>query len=1022
MRRHADSSFLTTSNHRREWRRAIGIYLVAVLLILATLAALLVEQYRRDVQAADERTAVRADLVAEWVASTFASSEALLQGLATLLEQDALAGMADSPEHLGAWLVSLRDGLSFIDELCLVGPEGRILASTDPAYSPGQQVGELLDYHAALGGGASEELVTPLFRPSGDRFRVVHARRLSGGGIISAQLDLASFAGDLERLSMARGQSTALIDTDMRLIARRPAFSEEGPLERLGKRIEEPLTRDFIDSGADEVQFRTASPLDGEERLYTLQRIGELPFVAVVGEAVEIVLADWLHGLWGRSAIALVVILLGGVVLRHYLNRLSLEAEVRRSVVEREQARREAQSREARLEALVGSIQDTILVFDERRRFVYAHATDPGELVVDAESLRDRHYREVLPVTLADRLDAAFDEMERTGQPVEYDYRMSSQGQHREYHAVLSPLVNLGQDIGGALAVVRDVTEERATEAQLRIAATAFETHLGMLITDAEGNILRINDTFSRITGYREEDVLGKNPRLLSSGMHDATFYRGLWASVLEKGNWQGEIWNRRKNGEVYPEWLTISAVHNAAGELTHYVATFSDLTERKAAEQEIHQLAFYDPLTGLPNRRLMLDRLEGVLRDSYRTRQYGALVYLDLDNFKQVNDTQGHHRGDQLLQTIAERLGRVVREADTLARLGGDEFALLFHDLGREVEAAGIVVERIARKLLGVLQHPILLGDESVAVTGSLGITLIRDQGTGVDEILQQADMALFQAKATGRNTLSFFDPDMQVRLQARARLEADLRQALPRREFRLHYQPQVAAGGAVVGVEAVLRWEHPERGLVSPGEFIPLAEENRLIVVIGYWALDAACRQLAAWATDPQRRDLSISVNVSPRQFRELDFVEQVLAVLAATRAPAERLKLEVTETLFMEERDDARAKMLRLRERGVSFSLDDFGTGYSSLAYLKQLPLDQLKIDQSFVRDLLEEDATAAIVASTIALARSLGLEVVAEGVETRAQHDWLVEHGCRRFQGYLFGRPLPLESLRLDPEAR
>lgn len=560
--------------------------------------------------------------------------------------------------------------------------------------------------------------------------------------------------------------------------------------------------------------------------------------------------------------------------------------------------------------------------------------------------------------------------------------------------------------------------EARATEAELRIAATAFEIQVGMLITDAEGRILKVNEAFTRITGYRQDEVLGRNPRMLSSGHHDARFYARLWKSVLEQGSWQGEIWNRRKNGEVFPEWLTISMVRDASGKVTHYVASLSDISERKAAEEEIHQLAFYDSLTGLPNRRLLMDRLESAMKGSYRSGQFGALLLLDIDHFQQVNDTLGHHLGDRLLQQIAMRFDRVLRDTDTLSRLGGDEFALLLHDLGETEEGAAKDAEHVAHKLLGALQSPIRFEIERVSVSCSIGISLFRDHDTRLDEVFQQADTALFQAKGSGRNTLRFFDPAMQARLQERARLESDLRQALSKDEFLLYYQTQVDSAGKPIGVEALLRWAHPERGMISPGAFIPMAEENRLILPIGDWVLERACRQLAQWATDPATAALTVSVNVSPRQFREPDFVQRVEAILHRTGAPSGRLKLEVTESLFVDERDDARDKMLRLREGGVSFSLDDFGTGYSSLSYLKDLPLDQLKIDQSFIRDLFDDEAVAAIVDSTIALSHSLKLQVIAEGVETGAQRDWLVAHGCHTFQGYLYGPPLPLEAVSLE----
>ncbi len=1015
--------------NRKDRRIAIALYVVGMLVLFATLAGFLFDQHQRDMQAARERTAARADLVAEWVSGIFSVSEAALTGMAEVLEPPQRQRLFGEPllvEQAEALLARRRESLGLIDKVSLIDEGGRVVASSSPRYPPGFDMSGLSFFHLMQAQPSREALVTPLLWSAQERRQmVVLLRRLAGGGMVMIQLDPTVFGQALDRLSLTRGESIAIIDTEMQLVARRPGAGEAGAEEEaggvLGRRIEEPLTQAFIQSGEARTHLRTASPLDGSDRLYTMRRLDDLPFVVVVGEELDVLLSDWSYRAWVRVVVGLLVIGLGGLVLRHYLNRLRLEEEVRQQAWERELARRDARSREARLQALVNSIQDIIFVFDAEGRFTYVHAADPGELMADAASFLQRHYREVLPAPMALQLDEAFEALQRGDGPVAYDYTLHLHGEPRQFHSVLSPLREPGETqgdgAGGALALVRDVTDERATEAQLRIAATAFETHLGMLITDGSGRILKVNETFTRITGYSEAEVLGRNPRLLSSGLHDETFYRRLWRSVLSSGSWQGEVWNRRKNGELFPEWLTLSAVRDAAGKPTHFVATFSDLTERKAAEEEIHQLAFFDPLTGLSNRRLMLDRLELALKDSYRSGQIGALIFIDLDHFKQVNDTLGHHAGDQLLREVAHRYEEVLRETDTLARLGGDEFAVLLHDLGQEPDAVAVIAERVANKLLSVMQTPIRLGEERVSVSASLGITLFRDHETTLDEIMQQADMALFQAKAAGRNTLAFFDPDMQVRLQARARLEADLRQALPNGELRLHYQPQVDDRGRPVGVEALVRWMHPVRGQVSPDEFIPLAEENRLIVAIGYWVLEQACRQLSAWAADSARSALSLSVNVSPLQFREPDFVERVLECLETTGAPANRLKLEVTESLFLEGREEARERMLRLREYGVRFSLDDFGTGYSSLAYLKRLPLDQLKIDQSFVCDLLEDEASEAIVASTIALAQSLRLEVVAEGVENEAQRDWLLAHGCRTFQGYLFARPAPLETLDL-----
>ncbi|TVU91761.1 bifunctional diguanylate cyclase/phosphodiesterase [Vreelandella titanicae] len=559
------------------------------------------------------------------------------------------------------------------------------------------------------------------------------------------------------------------------------------------------------------------------------------------------------------------------------------------------------------------------------------------------------------------------------------------------------------------------IEEREQARAEAQIAAAAFQTHLGILITDPQGIILKVNETFSRITGYSEAEIVGNNPRMFSSGLQNSAFYRRLWKRVIKTGNWEGEIWNQRKNGELFPEWLTISAVYSVEGALTHYVATMSDISERKAAEQEIHQLAFYDTLTGLANRRLFMDRIGTALKELQRHQRCGALLFIDIDNFKQINDTLGHYAGDQVLQSVARRLGQMLRDTDTLARLGSDEFAVLIEGVDSNYAQTTRLAERIAHKLLATLNAPITLAEESITVTGSIGIAIMASNEYGVDDYLQQVDMALFQAKSGGRHGVCFFNPSMQAALLAHVKLEADLRQAQASQQWQLYYQPQVDHHGAINGVEALLRWHHPERGMVSPGDFIPLLESSGLINDVGEWVLEDACNQLARWAQHPQLSKLTISVNISPLQFRDENFLQRVEGVFARTQAPLQRLKLEVTESLFVEARDDARDKMLSLKAKGVRFSLDDFGTGYSSLAYLAQLPLDQLKIDQSFVQQVLESQANAAIVESTIVLAESLNLEVIAEGVETKAQQAWLLAHNCHAYQGYLFGRPVTAEEI-------
>lgn len=575
----------------------------------------------------------------------------------------------------------------------------------------------------------------------------------------------------------------------------------------------------------------------------------------------------------------------------------------------------------------------------------------------------------------------------------------------------------LPNDAGGvvcALFSAEDISARVQAEAALRIAATAFEAQEGMFITDTARVILQVNHAFTEITGYTEQEAVGRNPRLLNSGRHDAAFFTAMTEAIGQDGTWHGEIWNRRKNGQIYPEWLTITAVKDDTGRTTNYVATFTDITSRKAAEDEIRNLAFYDPLTGLPNRRLLMDRLVLALATSARRHRKGALLFVDLDNFKTLNDTFGHDKGDLLLQQVARRLVSCIREGDTVARLGGDEFVVMLEDLSENALAAVNHVEAVGEKILATLNQPYELTSCEHQSSASIGATLFGEHPETIDEPLKRADMAMYQAKAKGRNNVRFFDPQMQAVVTARAALEASLRDALAHGQFLLYYQAQVTDQRHITGAEILLRWQHPQQGIVSPAEFIGLAEETGLILPLGHWVLGNACMQLAQWELGIEMAHFTLTVNVSARQFHQPDFVDQVLAVLEHSGANPRRLKLELTEGLLISNVEDVIAKMSALKKKGVGFSLDDFGTGFSSLSYLKRLPLDQLKIDQSFVKDILLDPNDAAIARMIIALAGSLGLSVIAEGVETEAQRDFLALHACHCYQGYLFSRALPLDE--------
>ena len=589
---------------------------------------------------------------------------------------------------------------------------------------------------------------------------------------------------------------------------------------------------------------------------------------------------------------------------------------------------------------------------------------------------------------------------------------LGDMGEVHDYEVRKVPMFDQSGSRKGLVIIGRDVSEQKRAQQELHIAAAAFDVQEGIMITDAGGDIIRVNRAFTRLTGYESEEVTGRKPAMLRSERHGEQFYQDMQAELEQAGYWQGEIWHRGKDGEARPHWLTISTIKGADGRVTHHIGAFSDISRYKEAEEAIHTLAFYDQLTGLPNRRLLLDRLQQAFAVSERSNKYGAVLFIDLDNFKSLNDTRGHAIGDRLLVEVAQRLRDCVRDEDTVARLGGDEFVVMLENLSRVDDRAAVQAESVGEKILEALNQPYQLDGFEHLSTPSIGISLFRGHGESVEELLKHADTAMYQAKQSGRNTLRFFDPAMQTTLESRIRIEAELRHALSRQQFVLYYQVQVDARRKVIGAEVLLRWQHPEHGMVSPAQFIPVAEDSGLITSIGFWVLQVACAQLKRWACNPSTRELRLAGNVSARQFRQPDFVEQLRHVLAQSEANPAKLKLELTESLVLENINDTVAKMQALRAMGIRFSMDDFGTGQSSLAQLKRLPLDQVKIDQSFVRDIATDANDAAIVQTIIAMTSTLGLNVIAEGVETEEQLAFLKQHGCEQFQGYLFGRPIPL----------
>lgn len=612
---------------------------------------------------------------------------------------------------------------------------------------------------------------------------------------------------------------------------------------------------------------------------------------------------------------------------------------------------------------------------------------------------------------------------QRSGAQYLYLNGENAQGSwHRK--VVISPVNGHGRRarLSGFILMAFDITELALKRSQLDSVASemrelrvSLDAHAIVANTDSRGVITSVNEKFCQISQYRQAELVGNSFRLLSAGVHDNTFFSALWHTISRGHVWQGELCNRRKNGERYWVYTTIVPQLGEDGSPRSYVAIQGDITERKQAEAEAQRLALHDDLTGLPNRRLLTDRLLQAVACARDKRRWGALMLLDIDHFKTINDTLGHSQGDALLRQLSAVLLRCVSASDTVARLGGDEFTVLLGTEWDSIEVAERIATQVANRICQAIAGSFLISNQNVVVTSSIGLTFYGSDNYDPEELLKQADLALYDAKAQGRNRSQVFAPALQEAANSYTRLVNDLRAGLNDNQLFLVYQPITDPHGRVCGAEALLRWRHPELGVLAPAEFVPLAERGGLIEQLGFHALNRACAQASLWAKDPKRADWVMAVNVSAEQMSSDHFVHDVLTTLFRFRLRPGALRLELTESLLHADLENTIEKMRHLQNAGVGFSLDDFGTGFSSLSYLKQLPINQLKIDRSFVRDVMHDERDASVARAILSLARSLNLDVIAEGVETADQLHFLVAEGCTRFQGFLICEPVSPDAL-------
>lgn len=989
--------------HRQKLVALLGVVVVGVMLVLGAMVWMARQEALREAGAATNNYA---EIFEARLDATLRRCDAVLLALARTLP-DAALDPRSVPTHtarISAELNSRHVNFEEISGFRVFDAKGDMLYTSGKI--PTQRINvadrgyfQTLRDDPRAGLLFSEVLVS---RATGRQtMPIARALRDEQGrfrGVVTTGLELEYFENLFKSIFIGAGGVIAIRRSDdFRLVVRWPPVESE-----INKPLApDSLTRAAILAGKTEGTGDFKGAVDGVTRTLSFHKLEHYPFYVLAAMAHADVLAGWKRSAMAVGASgALLLALLGWLLLR------LMRMETRERYLLAEQTESEEAFRH-----LFENMNDPILLLKDGS-FVDCNAATLKLLGYgDKQSFLDRRPAEISPERQPDgraseeKAAAMIATALRVGYH-RFEWTHScADGSDVPVEVTLTPIT-----MGGSVVLHtlwRDISERQAAERRLRLLASVFErSGEAIMITDRDNRILEVNQAFVRLTGYDADEVRGHNPSILASGRTTRDEFKAMWQAIENDSFWQGEVWDKRKDGTYYPKWLTISAVRNGRGEIDYYIGSFADMTERKVAMERISHLALHDTLTDLPNRYNLQGRLDQALATARRDMGRVALLFIDMDRFKNINDTLGHHIGDGLLQEVATRLTASVRDSDVVARLGGDEFVVVL--TGIEAAAAGSVADKIL-KTLGLTYR---INTHELHTTPSIGIAVFPDDGDTAEALMQNADTAMYHAKSAGRNNVQFFTASMNQAAKDRHELEGGLHQALERGELELHYQAQIDDNDRVIGAEALLRWRSPAHGLVSPLSFVPVAEETGLILPIGRWVLATACARLKAWSDDPRTRDLQLAVNISPREFRQADFVEQIRGVLADSGANPARLKLELTESLVLDNVEDTIRKMQAIRAMGIAFSLDDFGTGYSSLSYLTRLPLSQLKIDRAFVLNLPDNISDCIVTQTIIAMAAGLGLNVIAEGVETKAQREFLGRHGCHAYQGYLFSRPLPL----------